>query len=178
MPKIIEKDHFNRKTNDDDSLPWNLDKTAPNKKGRDTMYGKIDHVAIVVKNLEEALKVYKDDLGFTSEGIASFPEIGIRQAFLPIGESYIHLVEPADPKGEVARYIENRGEGLYLLAVTTDDIKRTIGELKEKGARVIGDDPDNLARGGLVMVHPRSAKGVLLQLIEKENKARQGAIRE
>ena len=61
------------------------------------MYGKIDHVAVVVKDLEEALEVYRDNLGFPSEGIASFPEIGIRQAFLPVGESHVHLVEPIDP---------------------------------------------------------------------------------
>jgi hypothetical protein len=62
--------------------------------------------------------------------------------------------------------------------VTTDDIRQTLDEMKEKGARIIGDDPENLARGGLVLVHPRSAKGVLLQLIEKDNEARKKAISE
>jgi len=140
------------------------------------MYQKIDHLAIVVKDLDEALTLYGDTLGFEMTGVADFPEIGIRQAFFPVGESFFQLVAPSDPKGAVAKYLEEHGEGMYLIAVTVDDLRATLDRLKAKGASVVGDDPENIARGGLVFIHPRSAKGVLIQLIEKENKARQKAL--
>jgi len=139
------------------------------------VYKKIDHLAIAVRNLEETLEAYKS-LGFSSLGIASFPEIGIRQAFLAVGDSYIQLVESLDPQGPIAKFVEQKGEGLYLVAVTTDDLRSTLDEIKRNGGKVIGDDPDNLKKGGLVMIHPRSAKGVLIQLVDKENRVRDQAI--
>jgi len=140
------------------------------------MYQKIDHLAIVVRDLDEALTLYRDTLGFELSGVAAFPEIGIRQAFFPVGESFFQLVEPTDPQGLVAKYLKEHDEGMYLIAVSVDDLRATLDGLKAKGARVVGDDPDNIARGGLVFIHPRSAKGVLIQLIERENRARQQAL--
>ncbi len=140
------------------------------------MYQKIDHLAIIVKDLDEALTLYRDTLGFEFTGVADFPQIGIKQAFFPVGESFFQLVAPTDPQGLVAKYLEENGEGMYLIAVTVDDLRATLDDLKAKGATVVGDDPDNIARRGLVFIHPKSTKGVLIQLIEKENIARQEAL--
>ncbi|MBW1888224.1 MAG: hypothetical protein JRI52_07740, partial [Deltaproteobacteria bacterium] len=65
---------------------------------------------------------------------------------------------------------------MYLIAVAVDDLRATLDDLKAKGATVVGDDPDNIARRGLVFIHPKSTKGGLIQLIEKENIARQEAL--
>jgi methylmalonyl-CoA/ethylmalonyl-CoA epimerase len=140
------------------------------------MYQKIDHLAIVVKDLDEALKLYRDTLGFEFTGVADFPKTGIKQAFFPVGESFFQLVAPADPQGAVAKYLEQHGEGMYLIAVTVDDLRATLDKLKEHGARIVGDTPENIAQGGLVFIHPKSTKGVLIQLIEKENVARNQAL--
>ena len=102
------------------------------------MYQKIDHLAIIVKDLDEALSLYRDTLGFEFTGVADFPQIGIKQAFFPVGESFFQLVAPSDPKGLVAKYLEENGEGMYLIAVSVDDLRATLDELKAKGATVVG----------------------------------------
>lgn len=94
------------------------------------MYQKIDHLAIIVKDLDEALTLYRDALGFEFTGVADFPQIGIKQAFFPVGESFFQLVAPTDPKGLVAKYLEENGEGMYLIAVTVDDLRATLDTLR------------------------------------------------
>jgi methylmalonyl-CoA/ethylmalonyl-CoA epimerase len=141
-------------------------------------YSRIDHVAVVVRDLERAIRCYRDSLGFEVEGVAEFPHLGIRQAFIPLGEAYLHLVEPTDPEGPVAKFMERRGEGLYLLAVITDEMEETLSSLRSRGVRVIGGEPEDLQRGGLVMIHPGSASGVLIQLIERENRFRKEALKD
>jgi len=131
------------------------------------MIRKIHHVSVVVRDLEEALKLYEGLFGLRAEKIEALPEQGIRVALLPVGGSEIELVEPVDPNSGVARFLESRGEGLHHICLEVDDVNRELAELEKKGVRLI----DKKGRRGLVgkvaFIHPEATRGVLIELAQK-----------
>jgi methylmalonyl-CoA epimerase len=129
---------------------------------------RIDHIAIVVPNIEEALRFYEGALGLTVEHTerVSIPE-DVIVAFLPAGDSEIELVEPVDETSGVARYLEKRGPGIHHIALEVDDIRVTLARLKRRGVELINEEPTIGSGGKLVgFIHPRSANGVLVELYE------------
>ncbi len=130
---------------------------------------KIDHVAIAVQSLEEALKVYRDVLGLELKGVEEVPEQGVRIAFLPIGEARLELLEPLSSESPVAKFLEKRGEGIHHICIEVEDIERTLQELAGKGVKLIDERPRTGAHGRkMAFIHPRSLHGVLLELYQKE----------
>jgi methylmalonyl-CoA epimerase len=129
----------------------------------------IDHVGIAVKNLNEAIGVYRDVLGFRLEGIHSLKERKVKVAFFSAGdESRIELLEPLGGDSPVAKFLETRGEGIQHLAVRVKDIEAELEEFKKKGVTLIDEKPQSGAGGArIAFVHPRSTRGVLLELVEK-----------
>ena len=131
------------------------------------MIKKIHHVSVVVRNLEEALKLYEGLFGLRPEKIETLPEQGMRVALLPVGGSEIELVEPVDPNSGVARFLESRGEGLHHICLEVDDIDRELEQLEKKGVQLI----DKKGRPGLVgkvaFIHPKATRGVLIELAQK-----------
>lgn len=128
---------------------------------------KIDHIGIAVNNLEEALKLYVDMMGFEVECCEVVEEQKAKVAFIPIGDTHIELLESTDPSGPIAKSIEKRGEGIHHLAFEVDDIEKSLASLKEKGARLIDEVP-RIGAGGkkIAFVHPKSTAGVLLEITE------------
>ena len=139
------------------------------------MIKKIDHIAIVVHNIEEALQVYEGALGLELAEVKEAPEQAVRIAFLPVGESEIELVEPltADTSTKlstssgVARFLEKRGEGLHHICLEVDDIEAALQDLAAQGIRLIDEQPRQGAHGRVAFLHPKSTHGVLIELIEK-----------
>jgi len=133
------------------------------------MFLGLDHVGVAVKNLDEAIKVYCDILGFKLEGVHTLPERKVRVAFLSTGsEAKIELLEPIDSDSPVARFIENRGEGIHHVAVKVDNIEAALENLKQKGVVLIDEKPRIGAEGKKVaFIHPKSTMGVLLELVMK-----------
>ena len=131
------------------------------------MIKKIHHVSVVVRNLEEALKLYEGLFGLRAEKIEALPEQGMRVALLPLGGSEIELVQPLDPSSGVARFLESRGEGLHHVCLEVDDIDRELEQLEKKGVQLI----DKKGRPGLVgrvaFIHPKATRGVLIELAQK-----------
>ena len=84
------------------------------------MIGKIDHIGIAVKNLDEAIKLYTDALGLKVSEIETLDEQKVKTAVIPIGESKIELLESTDPTGVIATFIEKKGEGMHHLALSVD----------------------------------------------------------
>jgi methylmalonyl-CoA/ethylmalonyl-CoA epimerase len=132
------------------------------------MIRKIDHIGIAVKNLEEALKFYKETLHLQDEGIEEVKEQKVKIAFIPMGESRIELLQSTDPEGPIARYIASRGEGVQHVALRVDNIELALGALKERGVQLIDEKPRTGAHGAkIAFIHPKSTGGVLLELCER-----------
>jgi len=130
-------------------------------------------VGIVVKDIEEAQRQYIEVLGLQpwDQGLIEMP--GVKVVMFPVGDCYIELLQPTsgpeDPvSGDLARWLEKRGEGLCRLGLWVDNIDGEIKRLREKGAQVI--DPGEYAKLGeeagarMVFIHPRSTRGVLIEL--------------
>ncbi|HTK06509.1 MAG TPA: methylmalonyl-CoA epimerase [Ktedonobacteraceae bacterium] len=134
------------------------------------MVKRIDHVAIVVHDLEQALSFYRDTLGITPSAIKDVPSEQVRIAFLPMGGpggSEIELVQPTAPDSSLVRFLEKRGEGLHHICLEVPDIDVALQEMKAKGASVLDEQPRLAAEGRAIFLHPRSTHGVLLELLEK-----------
>jgi methylmalonyl-CoA epimerase len=131
---------------------------------------RIDHVAIIVRNIEQALQFYRDTLGIEPSAIKEVPTEQVRIAFLPLGGpqgSEIELVEPLNANSSLAKFLEKRGEGLHHICLEVDDIDASLQEMQEKGAPVLDTQPRVAAEGRAVFLHPKGTNGVLLELIEK-----------
>jgi len=128
---------------------------------------KIDHLGIATRALTEALGFWRDALGLEVTETEEVAEQGVRVAMLPVGETRVELLEPTGEASPVAKFLEKRGPGLHHIAVRVDDIRATLASLKEQGVRLIDEVPRTGAGGCLVaFVHPSSAQGVLLELVE------------
>lgn len=133
------------------------------------MLVRMDHLGIAVKNLDDAVHVYQDILGFKLEGIHVLAERKVRVALISAGgETRIELLEPLDSESTIAKFLESHGEGIHHFAVEVEDIESVLAELRRKGVALIDDKPKVGAEGKkIAFVHPRSTKGVLLELVMK-----------
>ncbi|MBN1967263.1 MAG: methylmalonyl-CoA epimerase [Anaerolineae bacterium] len=128
---------------------------------------KINHVAIVVEDLQAALGFWQGALGLPLEHTADRPDEAVRIAFLPLGEGEIELLQPIDPDSGVAKYIAKRGPGMHHLCIEVDDIDATMARLREHAVELINDAPKTNPDGTrYAFVHPKSAGGVLVELYE------------
>ncbi len=131
------------------------------------MIKKVHHVAIAVKNIEEAVKLYENLFGVKPSKIENVPEQGVRAALIPIGDGgEIELLEPIDPNGGVAKFLENKGEGIHHICLEVDDIDCTLKEIAEKGCQLIDKKSRKGLSGKIGFLHPKSTHGVLIELAE------------
>ena len=133
---------------------------------------RIDHVAIIVRDIEQALSFYRDTLGLEPSEIKEVPAEQVRIAFLPLGGpggSEIELIEPTTTDSSLTKYLEKRGEGLHHICLEVEDIDAALEEMKEKGAAVLDKQPRAAAEGRAVFLHPKGTNGVLLELLEKHD---------
>jgi methylmalonyl-CoA/ethylmalonyl-CoA epimerase len=129
---------------------------------------RLDHIAIVVENLEAALGVYRDALGLPFAHVETVPEQNVKIGFLPVGDSEIELLEPTGPDSGIGRYLAQRGEGLHHICVEVDDIAATLADLKAKGVKLIDETPRRGVHGKIAFVHPKGTHGVLVELIQRD----------
>jgi methylmalonyl-CoA epimerase len=129
---------------------------------------KIDHIGIATRQLEEGLAVWRDALGLRLDSTEEIAEQGVRVAMLAVGETHVELLEALTPDSPVGKFLAKRGPGIHHIALEIDDIAASLAELKSKGARLIDETPRVGAGGCLVaFVHPSSADGVLLELVQR-----------
>jgi methylmalonyl-CoA epimerase len=133
------------------------------------MFAGLDHVGVAVKNLDEAISVYRDVLGFKLEGVHVLTERKVKVAFFSTGgEASFELLEPIGNDSPVAKFLESRGEGIQHIAVRVKNIEAVLAEFKRKGIMLVDDKPRVGAEGAkIAFVHPKSTRGVLLELVEK-----------
>lgn len=127
---------------------------------------RVHHVAIVVRDMDAALAVYRDALHMPLDVLLPIESDGVRIAFLPVGESNIELVQPTDPATGVARFLETRGEGFHHVCLEVDDVAAELDRLAADGLELIDKAPRRGAEGPVAFIHPRSCHGVLVELIE------------
>jgi methylmalonyl-CoA/ethylmalonyl-CoA epimerase len=136
---------------------------------------RIDHVAILVEDLQATLGFWRDALGMELAQAREIPAEMAEIAFLPTGGSEVELVRPTTPDSGLARYLEKRGPGMHHLCLEVDDLPGMLTQLKQKGIQLINDEP-RLGEGGrrYAFIHPKSANGVLVELYEFDKKPASG----
>ena len=128
---------------------------------------KINHLGIATKDIADALKFWGDALGLENVHTETVEDQKVRIAMLPLGESRIELLEPTSEDSPISKFLEKRGGGLHHIAIEVADIEAALAKLKSTGARLIDESPRIGAEGCLVaFVHPSSANGVLLELVQ------------
>ena len=128
---------------------------------------RIDHIAVLVDDLEKTLAFWRDGLGLELAGVEDVPAEKSMVAFLPVGGSEVELVQPTTDDSGLARYLEKRGPGMHHVCLEVDDIKAMLRGLKEQGVQLINETPV-VGPGGkrYAFIHPKSANGVMVELYE------------
>ncbi len=133
--------------------------------------GNIYHIAIAVRNLDEAEQLYKDILGLKVVHREEVTEQGVRTVMLqpPSGQDiFIELLEPIDENSPVSKFLEKRGEGIHHICFHVDDIESTLKKLKNKKVRLVDETPrKGVHNYKVAFIHPKSLSGVLVELAEK-----------
>ena len=130
----------------------------------------LDHIAIAVRKLDEALQIYQNILGLQLEKIKVVENQKVRVAFLQAGKTKIELLEPTAPESTVAKFIEKKGEGIHHIALKVQNIEDFLKQLKEKGIALVDEKPRVGAEGGkIAFLHPKSLKNVLIELCETQS---------
>ncbi|GHV55779.1 methylmalonyl-CoA epimerase [Synergistales bacterium] len=129
----------------------------------------VDHIAIAVPNIDEALKFWENTLGVKCTGKETVEDQKVTTAFLPIKDTEIELLEPTSPDSTVAKALEKNGgkSHLHHIAIRVDNLEAALAELEEKGVQLIDKKPRKGAGGALIaFVHPK-ASGILLELSQR-----------
>lgn len=129
----------------------------------------IDHVGIAVADLDEALEFYASTFGLHSVHEEVNEEQGVREAMLAVGDSgsFIQLLAPLTPESTIAKFLDRSGPGIQQLAYRVKDIAAVSATLRERGVRLLYDQPKSGTSGSLVnFVHPKDAGGVLIELVQ------------
>ena len=131
------------------------------------MIKRIDHIAIVVEDIDAALDFWRDALGLELTHVEDVPDQQSAVAFLPTGESEVELVKPTSSSSGVARYLARRGPGIHHICFEVENIAETLAALKQRDIRLINETP-TIGTGGkkIAFIHPQSTHGVLVELYE------------
>lgn len=123
-------------------------------------------MAVVVRSIDQSLRLYRDILGLDLETVMDIPSDRVRIAFLAVGESKVELVEPTDETTGVARFLASKGEGFHHVCFEVADLSEELTRLVIDGLELIDSAPRKGAEGPVAFLHPRSCQGVLVELIE------------
>lgn len=131
------------------------------------MIRQVAHIGIAVRDLDAAVRVYREELGLEELYREEVPDQRVTTAVFSAGETHIELLAPTSAESPVAKFIEKRGEGIHHVAYAVDDLEAKLDELKSKGVRLIDEKPRVGAGGHLIaFVHPKSASGVLTEMTQ------------
>ena len=130
------------------------------------MFLGIHHVAVVVRDVEKALGFYQGVLGLPVSQRAAVADQGVKAALLPVGGDEIELLEPTNPTGGVARFLEKKGEGIHHLCVETSDVAAALMQAKAANVPLIDQAPRQGLAGTIGFLHPGANHGVLVELAQ------------
>lgn len=137
---------------------------------------KIDHIGIATAAIDGSVDFWRETLGLEAGEREEVSQQRVRVCMLPVGESQVELLEATSADSPISKFVEKRGPGIHHIAFRVDDIRGKLAEMKEKGVRLIDEEPRTGAGGCLVaFIHPSSTGGVLLELVQRPDDAGQGA---
>ena len=128
---------------------------------------KLNHLALVVDDLDEALRFWRDCLGLVGGGVESVPAEAVDLAFLELGDAHIELIKPTSGESGVAKYLTKRGPGIHHLCIEVPDLDEKLADLGERGYQLINEHPRERDGRRYAFIHPNSTGGVLLELYER-----------
>ncbi|MGZ9222704.1 MAG: methylmalonyl-CoA epimerase [Anaerolineales bacterium] len=127
----------------------------------------INHVAVVVQDMEKALLFWRDALGLEMQELRDVPAEKSQVAFLPLSGSEVELVLPTTEDSGIAKYLAKRGPGMHHICLEVDDIEGMLSQLKSKSVRLINEEPHTASDGKrYAFIHPESTSGVLVELYQ------------
>ena len=128
----------------------------------------LDHVALAVHDLDEAIVRFAGQYGVEPSHREVVEAQGVEEAMLPLGGSFLQLLQPLSPETPVGRFLERRGEGMHHVAFAVADIEAALAHLASTGARLIDEEP-RIGGGGhrIAFVHPKEFAGTLIELVER-----------
>ena len=127
----------------------------------------INHIAVVVDDMEKSLSFWRDALGMELHELRDVPAEKSQVAFLPLAGSEIELVKPTSDDFGIAKYLAKRGPGMHHICVEVDDMDGMLAQLKSKGIQLINEEPRTAADGKkYAFVHPEFTSGVLVELYQ------------
>jgi methylmalonyl-CoA/ethylmalonyl-CoA epimerase len=129
----------------------------------------IDHLCIAVRDLDEARRAYEEDLGLELHLLYTAESEKIRVARYDLGDVALELIEATSPDSEVAKFIEKRGEGFFLISYRVDDVEDALAELRAKGVKTIDHHPRHLKGNRYAFIHhPKELSGILTEVLDGE----------
>jgi methylmalonyl-CoA epimerase len=130
------------------------------------MIKKVSHIGLAVDNLEGARAFFSENFGLSTSERENFGELIF--SFIPMEGTNVELLQSTEPDGQIAKFIEKRGQGIHHISFEVDDIQSELDRLKGNGIKLINEKPYLNAHKDLVaFVHPKSTFGVLIELIQK-----------
>jgi methylmalonyl-CoA/ethylmalonyl-CoA epimerase len=127
---------------------------------------RIDHIAIVVKDLESALENFKNVLSISHVDLEDVPTEKVKVAILNLEDTKIELVQPLEPDSPISKFLTEKGEGIHHLAITADDIEKDVERASSNGAKILGGIRNGSYGRKITFVHPKSVNGVLMEICQ------------
>jgi methylmalonyl-CoA/ethylmalonyl-CoA epimerase len=132
---------------------------------------RVDHIAIAVNSVDEALKNYQKILNVNHLEIETVPHEKVKVAMLELEDTRIELMEPTAPDSPISKFLSERGEGIHHIAITADDIEKDVARAKSQGMRMLGEIRSGSYGRKITFIHPKSLNGVLTEFCEAPPKS-------
>jgi methylmalonyl-CoA epimerase len=126
----------------------------------------INHTAIVVKDINESISFYEDLFGVTSGPVEDIEDQGVKACLIKIGGTQLEIIQPVQSGTGVAKFLENKGEGLHHIGLEVENIENALEILKTRGVQLVDQQPRHGLSGTIAFLHPRATKGVLIELVQ------------
>ena len=132
----------------------------------------INHVCIAVKDIDDTVRFYRDLFGVGEAEVVDIEDQAVRATLIRVGGSQLEFIEPTDPNGGVAKFIDRRGEGVHHICFEVEDLAGTLRRLDEQGVAVVDREPREGLSGTIGFIHPKATRGVLVELVDQDDARR------
>jgi methylmalonyl-CoA/ethylmalonyl-CoA epimerase len=132
----------------------------------------VNHTCIAVKDIDVTLQFYRDVFGVGTDEVVDIEDQAVRAALVRVGGSQLEFIQPTDPNGGVAKFIERRGEGVHHICFEVEDLQTTLRRLDDKGIQLIDKTPREGLSGSIGFMHPKATGGVLIELVDQDTARR------